>query len=386
MTQRKKLSEKADKRRRAKVVVGHDRDGEPIVKYASGRTKAELEANKDELRRTYIGGEKIQRDVTFGEYAQLWFETYKKGRLSAGTDGNYNTALNIHLLPAFADRRLQAITAADLQRFMNSKSGLGKSSIGYLNTIIQHVFARAASEGIIDRNPAAGLSKPKTELSARRALTDNEISTTLAVGGTHPKGLLLLLLYYTGLRKGEAAGLRWSDVDFQNGMISVERDYDFKTDNIGLPKTKASIRTIPMPVELQAALKAVRGIGDAYIFQWLYTGRVAPIEEYSQAWDSLSAALIDYDKKIESRKGRSILTAHYYRHNYASILYNAGVDVLTAQRWLGHANVNTTLSIYAHLSKEKEMKNVDKLAGIFEKVAKRLPDKACEEKETPENA
>jgi len=56
------------------------------------------------------------------------------------------------------------------------------------------------------------------------------------------------------------------------------------------------------------------------------------------------------------------------------------------ERWLGHANVNTTLSIYAHLSKEKEMKNVDKLAGIFEKVAKRLPDKACEEKETPENA
>jgi len=285
----------ADGRYRAKVVVGHDRDGEPVIKYASGKTKKELEGSIKEIKKRYVGGVEIQRDVTFGEYAQLWFETYKKGRLSAGTDGNYNTALKIHLLPAFADRRLQAITAAELQKFMNSKSGLGKSSIGYLNTVIRHVFARAASEGIIDRNPAAGLSKPKTELNARRALTDNEISATLAVGGTHQKGLLLLLLYYTGLRKGEAAGLRWNDVDFQAGMISVERDYDFKTNSIGLPKTKASIRAVPMPVELQAALKPVRGIGDAYVFQWLYTRRVAPIEEYSQAWDSLSAALFDYE-------------------------------------------------------------------------------------------
>lgn len=169
-------------------------------------------------------------------------------------------------------------------------------------------------------------------------------------------------------------------------MISVERDYDFKTDSIGLPKTKASIRTVPMPVELKAALKAVRGIGDAYVFQWLYLGRVAPIEAYSQAWDSLSAAMFDYDKSIESKKGRSILTAHYYRHNYTSILYNAGVDVLTAQRWLGHANASTTLAIYAHLSKEQEMKNVDKLAGIFEKVAQRLPDASNKKNKTPENA
>ena len=119
--------------------------------------------------------------------------------------------------------------------------------------------------------------------------------------------------------------MRWSDIDFSTGMISVERDYDFKTDSIGLPKTKASVRTVPMPAELQAALKAVRGIGDAYIFQWLYIGRVAPIEEYSQAWDGLSAALLEANKKIQSKEGHSILTAHYYRHNYASILYNAGV-------------------------------------------------------------
>lgn len=77
MAQKKKLSEKVDKRRRAKVVVGHDADGNPITKYVSGRTKRELDEAKEELIRTYIGGTKLKRDVLFDDYCKEWYETYK---------------------------------------------------------------------------------------------------------------------------------------------------------------------------------------------------------------------------------------------------------------------------------------------------------------------
>ena len=85
------------------------------------------------------------------------------------------------------------------------------------------------------------------------------------------------------------------------------------------------------------------------------------------------ARMYEIDRNIETRPGEnmSILTPHYFRHNYASVLYNAGIDVLSAQRFLGHANVKVTLEIYSHLSKAKEDEN----AGIVKTVfSKRLPE------------
>jgi integrase len=87
--------------------------------------------------------------------------------------------------------------------------------------------------------------------------------------------------------------------------------------------------------------------------------------------EDLRAAMYNCEPSIEhtgANVKRSILTAHYYRHNYASILYNAGVDVLTAQKWLGHADAKTTLSIYAHLSEDFELKNAGKLEDAFSKA------------------
>lgn len=376
MAQKKKLAEKVDKRHRAKVTVGYDGEGSPVVKYASGRTKKELEINAAELKKRFITGSlEVEREVLFEVYAESWVNTYKAGKKSAGTDQNYRTALHHHLIPAFKDRQLRAITSFDLQDFMNSKAGLGKTTIGYIYSVLKNVFSKAMAEGIIDRNPALGIEKPQTESTKRRALTDNEVAATLKVGASHPNGLLLLLLYYTGLRRGEAVGLQWRDVNFQDKTLTIARDYDFKTESIGKLKTKASNRVIPLPIELCQALNRVRGIGETFILQRLFAAPMSRLEAYRDTWESLRRALYEADHSIESDGNRSILTAHYYRHNYASILYNAGVDVLTAQKWLGHADAKTTLSIYSHLSKDYELRNADKLNDAFsKKVARKLPE------------
>ena len=91
---------------------------------------------------------------------------------------------------------------------------------------------------------------------------------------------------------------------------------------------------------------------------------------------------------IETREdGASILTPHYFRHNYASILYNAGVDVLSAQKFLGHANVKVTLEIYSHLSKEKEDASAGAVMDAFkkgcQKVAKAKPQNEQKKKKKP---
>lgn len=362
----------SDGRYRAKITVGVDASGKQVCKYATGRTKKELEANKAELLKRFVTGAlEVEREVLFEVYAENWVTAYKLGKKSAGTDQNYHTALYTHLIPTFKDRQLRAISSFDLQEFLNSKGELGKTTVGYIYTVIRNVFAKATAEGAIDRNPAQGLVKPEFETWARRALTDEEAKATLEVGGEHPEGLLLLVLYYTGLRRGEAVGLQWRDIDFQAHTLSVKRDYDFKKKQLGKVKSKAAIRIIPIPQELCDALGRVRGIGETMVFQHFFAGPNSPLQMYRDAWESLRAALYDAAPKIEAKGKKSILTAHYYRHNYASLLYNGGVDVLTAQKWLGHADAKTTLSIYAHLSKDFELQNAQKLNDIFAKAAKK---------------
>lgn len=370
------MAKQKDGRYRKKITVGTGPDGNTIYKYASGKTKKELEANVEELRKRFITGSlEVEREVLFEVYAANWVTTYKLGKKSVGSDQNYHTALYHHLIPTFKDRQLRAITSFDLQNFLNSKVGMSRSSMCYIYGVIRNVFGKAMAEGVIDRNPALGLVKPDSESAQRRALTDQETTATLKVGAEHPDGLLLLLLYYTGLRRGEAIGLQWRDIDFQLHTLSVRRDFDFKTEAIGKLKTKAALRMLPIPTELQTALERVRGIGEAFVFPQVIGAAKTRLEAYRDVWRGLAAALYNSDNSIESKNNQSILTAHYFRHNYASILYNAGVDVLTAQKWLGHADPATTLAIYTHLSKDFELQNAGKLNEAFsKKVARKLPE------------
>lgn len=129
MATKKKITDKVDKRRRAKVVVGYDASGEPVIRYASGRTAKELEANKQELIRSYVGGREVQRDVLASRYIMDWYKIHKKPRISPSTDQNYQSAINCYILPAIGDKRMAAVTGMDLQALMNSLAGKGKTLI-----------------------------------------------------------------------------------------------------------------------------------------------------------------------------------------------------------------------------------------------------------------
>lgn len=360
------MGKQKDGRYRAKVTVGHDASGKPIVKYASGRTKKELEANKEELRRSFVTGAiHAQRDVLFNAYALEWYEVHKNPHIGNSSRNNYSSIMNCYILPAFPDRQLRAITANDLQRFMNGLAGKNKTTITYANTIIKNVFRTAYTDGIIDRDPTVSLVKPSASSTKRRALTDAETAAALKVGADHPDGLILLLLYYTGARRGEALGLQWQDVDFVRREIHIRRDIDFVTNSIGDLKTTYSERTIPLPSELASALDTRRGIGETFIIQSPKTHSFLPQSTFSRLWKRLMKSMTESDPSIEQKNGASILTPHYFRHNYASVLYNAGVDILAAQKFLGHADVKTTLQIYSHLGAGKEMENAEKVREAF---------------------
>ena len=174
---------------------------------------------------------------------------------------------------------------------------------------------------------------------------------------------MLSLFYYTGMRRGEVLGLRWGDVDFKRGVLRVRRSLNFRTGECEPPKTEAGVRDIPICPELMAILREYRGINIAFVVQAKKGG---PLSESSFKWKWAKVQALLSDE----------ITPHYFRHNYATRLYDAGVDVLTAAKVLGHADPTTTLRIYTDIENRRRVQaGGEAVKGAFaKKVGGKLAD------------
>ena len=360
------MKKQKDGRYRTKIVVGHDGEGNSITKYVSGRTKKELAENIEELKKTYItGGMPVQRNILFQPYAEKWVAVYKAG-LSASTTRNVSITL-ARLTGEFGFRQLRAITAADLQAFLLALSGIGRTTITDTLSMLKGIFRQAYADGILDRDPTVALSPPKYTTEKRREFTAAETRAVLALASRDKYGLMMYLLYYTGMRIGEVLGLRWTDIDFAERVIRVRRDVDFATGQIGAVKTKHSLRDVPIFDPLLPILDKHRKIGGYVISADHGVSHLSP-SGYRKIAKRLAYELAQIDPSIEQKpdgadptRSISVLTAHYYRHNFASLLYDAGVDILSAQQWLGHRDPETMLRIYAHLKAKRSNQSAQRV-------------------------
>ena len=350
---------------RTKVKIGVDANGKDINKWISGSTKAELERSRQEVVKYYILGEGVQKNAVFGEYVQKWFSAKRNPRVGGATSENYRTMINVHILPAFGNRQFRAISAHDVQLWMDTFKGSSASKIDKLYMLIRAICRDAYVEGIIPRDVAAGLLKPLPEKkNDRRALTDQETAGILrAISGSNDQdSLLLSVLYYLGLRRGEALGLQWGDFDFSAQMVHIQRDIVYvrgKT-TISDLKTKASDRYVVVPSALAEKLLPCFSSSDS----WLFHSRAGdPIcqSSYKRMWLRLmsSAGLLDPD-------GKPVITAHWLRHTYATKLFYAGVDAVIAMWMLGHESYETTVDIYTHLRKSRFQKPPSDMGWVLE--------------------
>ena len=213
---------------RGKVTIGYAPDGKPIYKYVTAPTRRELENVKEAVREHYIFGRAIPRDVQFYEYAGQWYKTKKEPFISNASRSYYKTCFVKHLLPRFGMQHMKAITAVQIQEFVNGFAGTSKSQINNVIGTLKAIFASAYAEGLIERDPTVALIRPKASKgTGRRALTPEETQRVLETIRTHPEGVFLAILYYLGVRRGEALGLKWGDFDFTVDQVHIQRDIDF---------------------------------------------------------------------------------------------------------------------------------------------------------------
>lgn len=358
---------------RTKIKIGVDAQGRDINKWVSGRTMAELETAKQEARAYYIDGAP-QRDVLFGAYAVEWFKVKRLPRIKAGTAEVYRTLMNTHILPAFGDRQMRAISAHDVQAWLDGFKGASASQIDKLYMLIRAIFQSAYAAGVVPRDPTAGLAKPiPRKKESRRALTASETESILATIHRHKDGLFLAILYYLGLRRGEALGLQVRDFDFASGMVHIERDIVYVRGKTVISdlKTDAADRYVLLPEPLTALLRPVCAslAGDAWLIS-SGAGNPLCMSAYKRMWTllMLDAGLVEakeptdaVKRKLDSRPDRvepmdlyqPTITAHYLRHNYITKLFYAGLDPVLTMWMVGHESYETTVDIYTHLRKSR---------------------------------
>lgn len=368
---------------RSKVKIGVDANGKDIVKWIQGNTREELRSARQQVIAYYITGEALENDRLFGDYATEWYRVRKEPNLSASSKESYRTALNLNILPVFGERKLRAISAMELQDFLNSFAGKSKTKITVVKAALRGIFSSARTDRLIPNNPASALTTPTAaKPKPKYALEPDTRARISAVCYTHASGHYLALLYYLGLRPGEARGLQWGDIDWDTGRIHVQRDIDYKAHGeAGELKTASSDRRIPMPEPLVRILRPRRGFPDAYVVSG--TNLRSPLAKTSgeRVWVDLMAAcgLVVPAEPNKYRPGdprskwKPVITPHALRHNYITMCWENGFDPYTTMQLVGHTSIKTTLDIYTHLSETMMESAAIKIEDMFApKVAKKL--------------
>lgn len=352
------------------LVVGRNPDGSYIRKSVRARTLRNLDAKVAEIKQQVSQGLHIwEGGMLFKDLAQIWLDDYH-GTETANWRYAQELTIKKHLLPTLGKMAVKNIRQIHLQMIIAnlSKQGYATETMKKIKHTAERIMQVAVESDIILRNPFSEIRIPRKEPNVRRALTDEEIRLISDTWRGHNLGIMAMLMLYAGLRKGEAAALRWEDIDFDARLIHVTKAVRSLKNKatIKAPKTNAGVRDIPIPKILLDALQAYRK-ESGYICTSA-KGKFLTDSSYKRQWDSYRHYL-NVCAGGQNGAGRYIhridvidnITAHMLRHTYATMLFDAGVDVKSAQRFLGHEDIEVTLSIYTHLTKFKEDQAVNAL-------------------------
>lgn len=276
--------------------------------------------------------------TTVDAWAEKAIDTYK-------SDNQYYDILNRYkkyISPHIGFKRLGSVKAVECQAILNQCAGMSYSHCAKLKQELAFIFETALDNEMIPRNPAKKLRLPECSKGERRSITDNERRHLLKVYEADPGYLLFILILKCGCRPGEAVNLIGRDIDHKERLLHIRGT-----------KTKNSDRYVPIPDDLYAAIKGTKPFEPVAVNR---DGRKHTESSYNRLCAHLKR---DINISMGCKVYRNQLLPPFpladdfvpycLRHTYCTDLCRAGVDVRTAQRLMGHANISITADIYTHV-------------------------------------
>lgn len=323
--------------------------------------------------------------ITVKELINNWLENVAKTNVRESTYNNYRNILNHRVIPYLGDELVQDLKRAHINSLLKNLFNLGLShgTIHQVKTIFNLVLDYAVyTVNLIEINPARGVKVPKLAKKncvLRSVISQSQLDDLLK----ERKDLYipLVLMYCSGMRVGEVLGLTWDNIT--HNSIIVNKQYSIITTKLTNPKTKSSIREIPISSDVLNILKSwrVRQIenenkyGKSYIYQ--YENMNKHIVEYSKSFkvnDNLkrkyfvctkeTGKLIQYSS-IRYFLSAHKLNAHSFRHTHATLLIENGASLKGVAARLGHTNISTTQDIYTHVTEKMKLDTLATFNTIF---------------------
>jgi integrase len=314
---------------------------------------------EEQLRPLNLGKITPLSDVTFREFVERHFVPNFVPTLKLSTQKKYLSTFRTHLLPAFDSMKLCEIEPFLLQRFVMAKlhAGCGWESCDLFRNLMSKVFTVARQWNFFaGDNPASAVVLPeKKPVREKHALTLAQMQALLD-NLREPCRTMALLGLLTGMRIGEILGLRWKDVDLIAGQLRVSQAIYRGT--VNTPKTKGSLRLLPLPRSAVRALLALRpGPGEGTSETLVFCSRKGtPLSDTNLLHRHLKPA----GRKI----GAPWLGWHTLRRTHATMLQAAGGSIKDAQAQLGHTKLSTTLEIYTLPLPDHQRAAVENLARM----------------------
>ena len=345
-----------------------------------------------------------KRSMTINEMYNLWVEL-KRG-IRNTTMSNYMYAYECNVRPVFGQKKLALIKKTDIRRFYNNLhdvKGMKVNSIDVVHTVLHQVFQMAVDDDIIRSNPTENMLRELkvsfgSDSVKRHALTvaqqkifQEYLLRTPKYQHWYP---IFFIMANTGMRVGEIIGLRWQDVDFQNGLISVNHNVVYYNGKAGkgkfcytvnAPKTRAGERLIPMTTAVIEAFKMEREFQDMVGIKntasidgysdFIFCNRDGKMVSESSLNKALKRIIRDCNAELIDMNGIDKVPAflpqfscHYLRHTCATRLCESGMNLKMVQAILGHGDIQTTMNIYVSVTEDLRKKELNVLEEYLSKI------------------
>ncbi|ETT32656.1 DNA integration/recombination/inversion protein [Paenibacillus sp. FSL R5-192] len=348
----------------------------------NSKTEAKLAAEELEIQIESGNLANQSKDILIKDFLMDWLEIYKRNTVRENTFKQHKYGVEKYLVPNLGFIKVSKLTNAQYQTFVNGLiTHLSKRTVEIIHTTMQSAMYKALDLEIIKKNPCSKIIIPDPNLNKLNTsdpanfLTKQEVFVFLSAAlKDNPKYYYFFkTLIETGLRKGEALSLQRDDIDTVERRISINKTIVYNQFDIeklfAPPKTAASKRSIMITESL------AKELNEQILIQKEFEKQIGITEETSLklvfnrgdgrpfAKSTLQRAL----KRICKNAGiDKDITVHGLRHTHAVMMLESGASMKEVQERLGHASIEVTSDIYAHITEVIEVRSIDKYSSYMD--------------------